>query len=64
MYDNQNNDYRTDNSDGSYRYVYRRSDEPIYPQELKPVKKKAVLPWGKLIALMLVCALVGGTRRE
>ncbi|MBR2928941.1 MAG: trypsin-like peptidase domain-containing protein [Oscillospiraceae bacterium] len=60
MYDNQNNDYRTDNGDGSYRYVYRRSDEPAYPQELKPVKKKAVLPWGKLIALMLVCALVGG----
>ena len=60
MYENENNNYNNSNSDGSYRYVYRRSDEPVYPQELKPVKKKAVLPWGKLIALMLVCALVGG----
>ncbi len=60
MYENENNNYHYNNQDGSYRYVYRRSDEPAYPQELKPVKKKAVLPWGKLIALMLVCALVGG----
>ena len=60
MYENENNNYNYNNQDGSYRYVYRRSDEPAYPQELKPVKKKAVLPWGKLIALMLVCALVGG----
>ena len=60
MYENENNNYHYNNQDGSYSYVYRRSDEPAYPQELKPVKKKAVLPWGKLIALMLVCALVGG----
>ena len=60
MYENENNNYNYNNQDGSYRYVYRRSDEPAYPQELKPVKKKAELPWGKLIALMLVCALVGG----
>ena len=62
MYENENNNYNytNNNSDGSYRYVYRRSDEPVYPQELKPVKRKATLPWGKLIALMLVCALVGG----
>ena len=54
MYENENNNYNytNNNSDGSYRYVYRRSDEPVYPQELKPVKRKATLPWGKLIALM------------
>lgn len=62
MYDNQ--DYRTDNggeNDGSYRYVYRRNDDPASVQELKPVrKKKAALPWGRLIALVLVCTLLGG----
>ena len=59
MYDGQNNGYRNEN-DGTYRYVYRRADEPVYTQDLKPVKKKSNLPWGRLVALMLACALVGG----
>ncbi len=60
MYEEQNNGYRTENTDGTYHYIYRRADDPQRAPEGKPEKKKAALPWGKLIALMLVCTILGG----
>lgn len=62
MYEDQNNGYRSDNTDSTYHYIYRRADEPQRAPEMKPVepRRKRDLPWGKLIALMLVCTLLGG----
>ncbi len=62
MYEEQNNGYRPDDTDSTYHYIYRRADEPQRTPEMKPVKqrRRSDLPWGRLIALVLVCTLLGG----
>ena len=60
MYEEQNNSHRAENTDGTYHYIYRRADDPQRTPDAQPVKKKESLPWGKLIALVLVCTILGG----
>ncbi|MGM9663108.1 MAG: S1C family serine protease [Oscillospiraceae bacterium] len=60
MYEDQNNGYHTDNGDSTYHYVYPRSTPEQHVPEMHPVKRRSPLPWGKLIALVLVCTILGG----
>lgn len=60
MYEDQNGTRFNQNSGSTYHYVYRQNEPTDNGPELKKKKKTMEFGWGKLIALMLVCALLGG----